>query len=109
MYTPAGIFSKYPFMDFFEFGLKERPYPGCVLISFWCDYDNKKLFIFSRFRILSDISNLITLAIIKIWQCSYTAQIVSSCFRYDHWLLTLCGAGGDASFSPQTNLIILCF
>ena len=23
------------------FGLKERPYPGRVLISFWCDSDNK--------------------------------------------------------------------
>ena len=23
------------------FGLKERPYPAHVLISFWCDSDNK--------------------------------------------------------------------
>ena len=25
-------------------GLKEEPYPGRVLISFWCDYDNKNFF-----------------------------------------------------------------
>ena len=23
------------------FGLKERPYPGHLLIFFWCDFDNK--------------------------------------------------------------------
>ena len=28
------------------FGLKERPHPGRVLISFWCDYDNKNLYFF---------------------------------------------------------------
>ena len=39
------------------FGSKEEPYP--VLISFWCDYDNKNLyFILLRFRILADISVL---------------------------------------------------
>ena len=31
-------------------GSKEEPYPGRVLISFWCDYDNKNLS-FLRFRI----------------------------------------------------------
>ena len=46
------------------FGLKERPYPGRVLISFWCDSDNKKLG-FLRFGILADISVLLILAIIK--------------------------------------------
>ena len=44
---------------------KEEPYPGRVLISFWCDYDKKNLFL--RFRILADISVLLILAIIKIW------------------------------------------
>ena len=47
------------------FGLKERPYPAQVLISFWCDSDNKSLF-FLLFRILADISVLLILAIIKI-------------------------------------------
>ena len=27
-------------------GSKEEPYPGRVLISFQCDYDNKNLYIF---------------------------------------------------------------
>ena len=27
-------------------GSKEEPYPGRVLISFWCDYDNKNLYFF---------------------------------------------------------------
>ena len=30
----------------FMFGSKELPYPGCVLISFLCDYDNKNLYFF---------------------------------------------------------------
>ena len=38
-------------------GSKEEPYPGRVLISFWCDYDNKNL----------NFSVLLILAIIKIW------------------------------------------
>ena len=45
------------------FGLKERPYPGRELKSFWCDSDNKTL-IFLRFSILADISVLLILAII---------------------------------------------
>ena len=48
------------------FGLKERPYSTHVLISFWCDSDNKN-YDFLRFRILVDISVLFILAIIKIW------------------------------------------
>ena len=43
------------------FGLKEKPYAAHVLISLWCDADNK------NFRILTDISVLFILAIIKIW------------------------------------------
>ena len=39
------------------FNLKERPYPGRELKSFWCDSDN----------ILADISVLLISAIIKIW------------------------------------------
>ena len=41
------------------FGSKEEPYPGCVLISFWCDYDNKNflgfqlIFQFCSFSLLS--------------------------------------------------------
>ena len=46
------------------FGLKERPYPGRELKSFWCDSDNN---FFLRFSILADISVLLILAIIKIW------------------------------------------
>ena len=40
------------------FSSKEEPYSGCVLISFWCDYDNKIMII-------------------------VTAQILS--FGYAHW------------------------
>ena len=34
------------------FGLKERPYPAHVLISLWCDSDNKNfdLFTFQNLR-----------------------------------------------------------
>ena len=49
----------------FMFGLKERPYPGRELKSFYCDSDNKN-FDFLRFCILADISVLLILAIIKI-------------------------------------------
>ena len=38
-------------------GSNEEPYPGRVLISFWCDYDNRNLY-FLRFRISTDISVL---------------------------------------------------
>ena len=47
------------------FGLRERPYSAHVVISFWCDSDNKN-YNFLRFRILADISVLFILAIIKI-------------------------------------------
>ena len=50
----------------FMFGLRERPYPGRELKSFWCDSDKKTL-IFLRFSILADIFVLLILAIIKIW------------------------------------------
>ena len=43
----------------FMFGLLERPYPGCVLISFWCDSD-KKYVLFLRFKILADIFNFVS-------------------------------------------------
>ena len=49
------------------FGLKERPYPGRVLKSFWCDFDNQKTLIYLHLIILADISVLPILAIIKIW------------------------------------------
>ena len=49
------------------FGSKEEPYPGRVLISFLCDYDNKNLH-FLRLRTLADISVLLILTIIKIWR-----------------------------------------
>ena len=48
------------------FGLKERPYSAHVMISFWCDSDNKTS-IFLRLKILADISVLFILAIIKNW------------------------------------------
>ena len=47
----------------FMAGLKERPYSGRELKSFWCDSDNKNF----DFCILADISVLLILAIIKIW------------------------------------------
>ena len=50
---------------FFMFGSKGEPYPGRVLISFWCDYDNKNFFL--RFRFLGDISVLLIFSIINIW------------------------------------------
>ena len=37
----------------------KRPYPAHVLISFWCDSDNKKMNL--SFRILADISVLFIL------------------------------------------------
>ena len=43
----------------FMFGLKERPYSGRELKSFWCDSDNKNLDFF--------ISVLFILVMIKIW------------------------------------------
>ena len=59
------------------FGLKERPYPGRVLISFWCDNKNfliiKTFYVFTflriflRFSILAVISILLILEIMKIW------------------------------------------
>ena len=67
-------------------GSKEKPYLGCVLISFWCDYDNKNFFL--RFMMLADISVLLILAITKIWLHSYTAQMLS--FGYAHWHLEDC-------------------
>ena len=39
-------------------------YPGCVLIIFLCDYDNKQLLFFQN---LADISVLLIFAIIEIW------------------------------------------
>ena len=46
------------------FGFDKRPYPVYVLISFWCDSDNKNI----DFGILADtcISVLFILTIIKI-------------------------------------------
>ena len=49
----------------FIFGLKERPYSAHVLISFWCDSDNKN-YDFLRFKILADFSVLFILVIIKV-------------------------------------------
>ena len=49
------------------FGLKERPYPGRVLVSFGVILIIKKFFVFFRFRILADISVLLFLAMSKIW------------------------------------------
>ena len=57
----------------FMFGSKELPYPGCVLMSFLCDYDNKNFFllflnfflIFQDFQLIFQF--LLILAIIKIW------------------------------------------
>ena len=45
----------------FMFGLLEIFYPGCVLINFCCDPDNKNLD-FLHFSILADISVLLILA-----------------------------------------------
>ena len=49
----------------FMFGLTERPYSAHVLISFWCDSDNKN-YDFFHFEILAGISVLFILGIIKI-------------------------------------------
>ena len=48
------------------FGLKERPYSAHVLIIFGVILIIKTM-MFLRFRILVDISDLLILAIIKIW------------------------------------------
>ena len=55
------------------FGLRGRIYPGIVLKSFWCDYDNINFFL--RFIILADISVLLILAIIKILSYSHTSLL----------------------------------
>ena len=47
------------------FFLKERPYSGHMLINFWCDSDNNKLY-FLHFGILGDISVFLFWVIIKI-------------------------------------------
>ena len=44
------------------YGLKERPYPAHVLISFWCDSDDKNIDFFT-FQIFADILVLFILAI----------------------------------------------
>ena len=49
-------------MDLFHVWFKEKTLPAHVLISFWCDSDNKKF----DFFYVSEISVLFTLAIIKI-------------------------------------------
>ena len=60
-------------------GSKKEPYPGRVLINFWCDYDNKTvlvfwlIFQFCSFWLLSKFDNTY----------SYTAQMLS--FLYAHW------------------------
>ena len=59
-------------------GSKEKPYPGRVLISFLCDYDNKNLYIqlkfqFCSFWLLSKFGNIVR---------PYTAQMLS--FVYAH-------------------------
>ena len=62
--------------------LKEATYPGHMLIRFWCDSD----IIFSR-RLHKNLVTVLYFSIIKV----------------------LCGAGGDASFAPQANLVLPCF
>ena len=65
------------------FGVRERPYPGRVLISFWCDSDNNNFL--SRSIILADFSVLLILAIFKIWHRPYSltyAQIISKYLQY---------------------------
>ena len=37
-------------------GSKEEPYPGLVLISFWCYYDNKNLYFFTFYDFSSYFS-----------------------------------------------------
>ena len=57
---------------------KEATYPGHMLIRFWCDSD----ITFSR----GLCKNLVTVLYFSI-------------------INVLCGAGGDASFAPQANLV----
>ena len=57
---------------------KEATYPGHMLIRFWCDSD----ITFSR----GLHTNLVTVLYFSI-------------------INVLCGAGGDASFAPQANLV----
>ena len=52
------------------FVLRGRPYSAHVLISFWCDSDNRNYGVF--YVTESDISVLFILAIIKICEFSYT-------------------------------------
>ena len=58
---------------------REATYPGHMLIRFWCDSD----ITFSR----GLHTNLVTVLYFSI-------------------INVLCGAGGDASFAPQANLVI---
>ena len=59
------------------FGLNERPYSAHVLISFWCDSDNKN-YDFLYFRILADFSVLFILVFFKI--CLLAIHLFSEYF-----------------------------
>ena len=60
---------------------KEATYPGHMLIRFWCD---------------SDIT----------FSCGLHKNLVTA--LYFSIISVLCGAGGDASFAPQANLVCVC-
>ena len=59
-----------------------------MLIRFWCDSD----ITFLRGFIHKKSMTVLYFSIINVF-----------------WLLNLCGAGGEASFAPQANLVMLCF
>ena len=68
------------------FVLKERPYSAHVLISFWCDSDDKNYDFFLLFRILADIS------VFSFWRSSklvnlaiHPARIISKYLQYAYW------------------------
>ena len=55
-----------PFYGFgFMFGLKEKPWPGHVLISFWCDSDNNNFFF--TFQNFCEYFSFVHFGHIKIW------------------------------------------
>ena len=55
-----------------------------MLITFWCDFD------------ITFLCGLLK----KIGYSTVFLYIINV-----FWLLNLCGAGGDASFAPQANLV----
>ena len=99
------------------FGLKEIFYPAHVLISFWCDSDNKN-FNFFTFQNFSRYFSFVHIGYdqnLVIHVYLYTpARIISKYLLAlgnlpgkFFWRFSAFSTDGDARFAPQANLV--CF